>query len=135
MTNHRLQLDVVTPAKLMTSTEVDEVVAPGPLGEFCVLPGHTPFLAQLGVGEVRYKRGQTVERLAVADGYAEIGPDRVTILAESCERADEIDVDRAEAAKERAHQRLMGDTTEVDFARAEAALRRARSRLQVASGG
>jgi F-type H+-transporting ATPase subunit epsilon len=129
-----LQLDVVTPEGLVVSTEVDEVVAPGPEGEFGVLPGHSPFLVMLDVGEVRYPSGQGVERLAVAHGFAEVTPEKVTILAERCERPDEIDVDRARAALVRAEALLVGDTTEIDHARAEAAYKRAQNRIRMASG-
>ncbi|MDV2503543.1 MAG: F0F1 ATP synthase subunit epsilon [bacterium] len=128
-----LQLDVVTPEGLVVSTEVDEVVVPGPEGEFGVLPGHSPFLVLLDVGEVRYHTPQGVERLAVGQGFAEVTPERVTILAERCERPDEIDVDRARAALARAEARLVGDTTEIDYARAEAAYRRALNRLRMAA--
>ncbi|MCH6567544.1 MAG: F0F1 ATP synthase subunit epsilon [Nitrospinae bacterium] len=131
MTDARLQLDVVTPEGVVVATEVDEVVAPGPGGEFGVLPGHTPFLVLLDVGEVRYQSERGEERLSVAHGFAEVTPDRVIILAESCERPDEIDVDRARAALERAEARLAGDTTEIDHARAEAALRRAINRIRM----
>ncbi len=128
-----LQLDVVTPEGLVVSTEVDEVVVPGPEGEFGVLPGHSPFLVLLDVGAVRYPTPQGVERLAVAHGFAEVTPESVTILAERCERPDEIDAERARAALARAEARLAGDTTEIDHARAEAAYRRALNRLRMAT--
>jgi F-type H+-transporting ATPase subunit epsilon len=128
----RLKLDIVTPERLIISTEVDEVVVEGVNGEFGILLGHTPFLSLLGIGEVRYREGNTVSRLAVADGFAEAGPEQVTILAERCERPEEIDVGRAQAAQDRAEERIVGDTTEIDFTRAEAALRRALNRVQVA---
>jgi F-type H+-transporting ATPase subunit epsilon len=133
MTINRLKLEIATPQGLVVSTDVDEVVAPGPRGEFGALPGHTPFVALLDIGEVRYRLGHTEEVLAVAGGFVEVQPDRVTILAEACERPQEIDVERARAALARAEARLGGDTTEIDFARAEAALRRALNRLQVAA--
>lgn len=129
----RLKLDIVTPERLIVSTEVDEVVLPGLHGELGVLLGHTPFLGLLGVGEVRYREGRRLERLAVADGFAEVGPEQVTILAERCEWPDEIDVERAQAARSRAEERLASDTTEIDLARAEGALRRALNRIQVAA--
>jgi F-type H+-transporting ATPase subunit epsilon len=134
MSAERLQLDVVTPEGLVVSTKVDEVVAPGPEGEFGVLPGHSPFLVLLDVGEVRYPTPQGVERLAVAYGFAEVTPEKVTILAEQCERPDEIDVERAKAALVRAEAHLLGDTTEIDHARAEAAYRRAQNRIRMAAG-
>jgi F-type H+-transporting ATPase subunit epsilon len=128
-----LQLDVVTPEGIVVSTEVDEVVVPGPEGEFGVLPGHSPFLVLLDVGEVRYPTPQGVERLAVGQGFAEVTPERVTILAERCERPDEIDAERARAALVRAEARLVGDTIEIDHARAEAAYRKALNRLRMAT--
>lgn len=128
----RLKLDIVTPERKVVSTEVDEVVVQGVNGELGVLIGHTPFLSLLGIGELRYRAGNTVSRLAVADGFAEVGPEKVTILAERCELPEEIDMDRAHAARGRAEERLAGDTTEIDFFRAEAALRRALNRIQVA---
>jgi F-type H+-transporting ATPase subunit epsilon len=82
----RLKLDIVTPEKQVVSTEVDEVVIPGLFGEMGILLGHTPYLGLLGIGEVRYREGQSLERLAVAEGFAEVGPERVTVLAEQCER-------------------------------------------------
>ncbi len=133
MSAERFQLDIVTPEGVVVSTEVDEVVAPGPEGEFGVLPGHSPFLVLLGVGEVRYPTDQGVERLAVAHGFAEVTPERVTILAERCERPDEIDAERARAALARAEARLVGDTPAIDHARAEAAYRRAQNRIRMAA--
>jgi F-type H+-transporting ATPase subunit epsilon len=126
----RLKLDIVTPEKQVVSTEVDEVVIPGLFGEMGILLGHTPYL-----GLVRYREGQSLERLAVAEGFAEVGPERVTVLAEQCERPEEIDVDRAQTARNRAEERLAGETTEINLARAEAALRRALNRIQVAAYG
>lgn len=130
----RLKLDIVTPTRSVVSTHVDEVVAPSPEGEFGVLLGHTPFLTLLGIGEVRYRAGQKLERLAVAGGFAEIGHSHVTILADACERPGEIDLERAQAARARAEGLLAGDTTETDLQKAEAALRRAQNRIQMASG-
>lgn len=131
----RLKLDIVTPTRSVVSAQVDEVVAPSPKGEFGVLLGHTPFLTLLGIGEVRYRVGQRLERLALAGGFAEIGHSHVTILADACERPDEIDLERAQAARARAEKRLGGDTTEIDHAKADAALRRAQNRIQMASSG
>ncbi len=133
MSAERFQLDIVTPEGVVVSTEVDEVVVPGPEGEFGVLPGHSPFLVLLDVGEVRYPTDRGVERLAVAHGFAEVTPEKVTILAERCERPGEIDVERARAALARAEARLAGDTTEIGHARAEAAYRRAQNRIRMAS--
>lgn len=127
-------LEVVTPQRLLVHEEVTEVVAPGSEGYFGVLPGHTPFMTTLKIGELTYSRGREERHLAVSWGYAEVGPEEVVILAERAERADEIDVERAEAARRRAEERLRqwGDET-VDFARAQAALQRALARLTVAA--
>ena len=129
-------LEVVTPQRLLVSEEVGELVAPGSEGYFGVLPGHTPFMTTLKIGELTYWRGREERSLAVSWGYAEVGPERVVVLAEMAERAEEIDVERAEAARRRAEERLRlwGDET-VDFARAEAALQRALTRLTVAAKG
>lgn len=128
----RLKLDIVTPERLVISTEVDEVVVEGVEGEFGVLLGHTPLLSIIGVGEVRFRDGQKLSRLAVAHGFVEVGPEEVSILAENCEWPEEIDIDRARAALGRAEERMVGDTTQIDFTRAEAALKRALNRIQIA---
>ncbi len=129
-------LDVVTPQRLLVHEEVEELVAPGSEGYFGVLPGHTPFMTTLKVGELTYRKGREEHHLAVAWGYAEVQPEKVVILAEIAERAEEIDVARAEAARRRAEERLRqwGDET-VDFARAQGALQRALTRLEVAGKG
>lgn len=128
----RLKLELATPTRLVVSEEVDEVVVPGAEGYFGVLPGHAPFLALVGVGEVMYRTGRAERYLAVSGGFAEVGPERVTVLAETAERPEEIDVARARRARERAEGRLgvRGGET-VDYPRALAALARAQSRLQV----
>jgi F-type H+-transporting ATPase subunit epsilon len=131
----RIQLEVVTPERLVLSVEVDEISAPGALGYFGVLPGHTPFLTTLGVGEVGYRIGNQWEYLAITWGYAEVLPNKVTILTETAEMAEEIDIERAERAKRRAEERLREWSTavaDVDFERASVALQRAFLRLQVA---
>src|SRR5207253_2375633 len=99
-------LEVVTPDRSVVNERVDEVEIPGADGYFGVLPGHTPLLAALQVGQLWYRRGQDVQYLSIAFGFAEVQPDRVTILAQIAERADEIDIARAEAAKRRAEERL-----------------------------
>jgi F-type H+-transporting ATPase subunit epsilon len=131
----RITLEVVTPERLVLSTVVDEVSAPGALGYFGVLPGHTPFLTTLGMGELGYRIGNQWEYLAITWGYAEVLPNKVTILTETAEMAEEIDIERAERAKRRAEERLREWSTtvaDVDFERASAALQRAFIRLQVA---
>ncbi len=126
-------LEVVTPQRLVVSEEVEELVAPGSEGYFGVLPGHIPFISTLKIGELFYRKGKEVRYLAVNWGYAEVRADKVIILAETAERAEEIDAPRAEAARNRALERLsrFGDET-IDFARAQAALERALARLSVA---
>jgi F-type H+-transporting ATPase subunit epsilon len=131
-TEKLLQVDVVTPEGTVVSDQAEIVVAPGYLGEFGVLFNHIPFLAQLQPGELRYRRGNSVEHVAVSGGYAEVLPTKVTVLATTAERAQDIDVERARAAKERAESRLKERQAEIDFARAEAALKRAVARLKVA---
>src|SRR5688572_9609848 len=101
-----IDLQIVTPERLLVQEQVDEIQIPGSEGYFGVLPGHTPLLASLTVGELWYRKGQDKTFLAIANGFAEVLPDRVTILAQLAERAEEIDPARAQAAKQRAQQRL-----------------------------
>jgi F-type H+-transporting ATPase subunit epsilon len=131
----RILLEMVTPERLVLSTEVDEVSAPGALGYFGVLPGHTPFITTLGLGELGYRIGNQWEYLAITWGYAEVLPNQVTILTQTAEMAEEIDIERAERAKRRAEERLREWSTtgaDIDFERASTALQRAAIRLQVA---
>jgi F-type H+-transporting ATPase subunit epsilon len=131
----RILLEVVTPERQVLSTEVDEVSAPGAVGYFGVLPGHTPFITTLGQGELGYRSGNRWEYLAITWGYAEVLPNKVMVLSETAEMAEEIDVERAERAKRRAEERLREWSTtvaDVDFERASAALERALIRLDVA---
>jgi F-type H+-transporting ATPase subunit epsilon len=127
-----LELQIVTPDKLLVREQVDEVEIPGTEGYFGVLPGHTPMLASLSVGEMWYRRGQERIYLALANGFAEVLPDRVTILAQLAERAEDIDVARAEEAKRRAEARLV-QAKDIDYERARTALMKSLARLQVAS--
>jgi F-type H+-transporting ATPase subunit epsilon len=132
----RLTLELATPSRLVVSAEVDEVVAPGSLGYFGVLPGHAPLLATLGIGEVTYRIGREEYHVAVSGGFAEVRNDKVIILADAAETPADIDRARAEQARDRAEARLAGrGQDEVDYARAAAALARALTRLQVASRG
>ena len=119
--------------RLLVSEQVDEVEIPGSEGYLGVLPGHTPLLALLGVGELWYRQGQEKHYLLIAFGFAEVQPERVTILAQASEKADEIDVARAEAAKQRAEGRLVAPAVDMDFERARIAMMKALIRLQVAS--
>ncbi|MDA3787888.1 MAG: F0F1 ATP synthase subunit epsilon [Desulfobacula sp.] len=128
----KLFLEVVTPQKAIVSEEVEIVIATGSDGEFGVLKGHTTFLTSLKIGTLRYKDVKGKERyLFINGGFAEVLPDKVTILAESAERRRDIDVERATKAKERAEQRLAAKTDDTDLVRAEAALRRAVHRLKI----
>ena len=126
-------LQIVTPDRALVKEPVDEVQVPGAEGYFGVLPGHTPLLAELQVGELWYRRGGKTEYLSIAFGFAEVLPDRVTILAEIAEPAQEIDAGRAEAARKRAEERLARPTVDMDFERARIALLKALVRLQVSS--
>ena len=129
----KLTLEIVTPERSLVSEEVDEVQLPGAEGYFGVLPGHTPLLATLQVGELWYRIGQERHYLAVAFGFAEVLPDRVTVLAQIAEKPEDIDVPRAEAAKKRAEERLARPPVDLDFERARIAMMKSLSRLQVAS--
>lgn len=130
----RLRLELATPTRLVVSDVADEVVLPSVDGYFGVLPGHAALLALVGVGEVTYRTGRDERYLAVNGGFAEVGPDHVTILADTAERPEEIDVTRARAAQERAETRLGARASEeTDFSRALTALSRAQARLQVAT--
>ena len=128
-----LTLNIVTPDRPILHGEVDEVEIPGEEGYLGVLPGHTPLLAALQVGQLWYRKGQEKTYLSIAFGFVEILPDRVTILAQIAERADQIDQERAEAARKRAQDRLSKPMLEMDFERARIALMKALVRLQVAS--
>lgn len=129
----RLILEIISPERSLVREEADMVTAPGSLGEFGVLPGHAPFMTTLGIGEVSYvKGGETAGYLAVAGGYAEVLNDRMIILAETAEMAEEIDVARAKAALERAEKRLFSGSPDIDVDRARLAMMRALTRLKVA---
>lgn len=128
----KILLEIVTPEKNVLSEQVDIVVAPGEEGEFGVLPNHIPFLSKIKIGEVRFRAGGTARYASVMGGYAEVLPDRVTILATAAEEATEIDVIRAKAARERAERRLAEAKDRFEFVRAQAALQRAIARLKVA---
>ena len=128
-----LALEIVTPDRAIIHEQVDEVQAPGADGYFGVLPGHTPMLALLQVGELWYRKGAEKSYLSVAGGVAEVTADRVIVLAQIAERAEEIDVDRALAAKQRAEKRLADRQRDLDLDRARVALLRAMTRLNVAN--
>src|SRR5437899_12888907 len=128
----KLMLEVVTPVGLLLREEVDEVIAPGALGYFGVRPGHTPVLSTLGVGEITYRIGGGWQHLTSFWGFCEVLPDRVNILAEIGERAEDIDAARAEAAKARAEAALKAIKDEAGYREAQAALVKALTRLAVA---
>ena len=128
-----LDLQIVTPDRLVVRERVDEVQIPGSEGYFGVLPGHTPLLAALAIGEMWYRKGSNKTYISLAGGFAEVLPDGVTILARIAERADEIDADRVEAALQRAKERLTASGSEIDYERARIALAKSLSRLQVLS--
>lgn len=128
----KLILEIVTPERRVVREEVDEVVCPGIEGEFGVLPGHTPFLTALKIGELNYRIGDLRKYIAITWGYAEVDHDRVEILADMAETAEEIDLRRAEEAKTKAESRLRGTPEEVEFEQAQVSLEKAVIRIQVA---
>ena len=129
----KLKLEMVTPYKRVLSEEVDEITAPGFIGELGLLPGHTPLLTTLKVGELTYKKGNEHFHVAVNWGYLEVEEDTVTVLVDTAERADEIDLQRAKAALGRAEDALKSISQEdKNFIVMEAALERALIRIQVA---
>jgi len=128
---NKLKLDIVTPYGLILSEDVEEVTCTGSEGDFGVLPGHVPFFTTLKVGMLAYKKGTATKYVFVNWGYAEVGPDRVMVLADSAEKSEDIDADRAKAAMKRAEERLK-KTEEFDFARASSSLERAVARVQIA---
>ncbi len=126
------QLEIVTPSRLMVKEAAEEAQIPGSNGYLGILPGHAPLITELAVGVITYKANDATHTLSVAWGFVEVLPDKVTILAEAAERPQEIDVERAQKAKDRAEQRLKSNDPQVDYTRAEDALQRAETRLNVA---
>jgi len=128
-----LKIDIVTAERVVYSAEVDVVIAPGVEGQLGILPHHAPLMTILQAGELVVRKGGEEESLAISGGFLEVRPDRVIVLADQAERAEEIDIARAEAARKRAEQRLADrHATGLDATRAESALRRAVARLSVA---
>ncbi|HLG51882.1 MAG TPA: F0F1 ATP synthase subunit epsilon [Chloroflexota bacterium] len=127
-----LQLDVVTAERVVYSDAVDSVVAPGTLGELGILPGHAALVTTLQPGALRVRKGTDEIDLAISGGFLEVRHDRVLILADTAERAEEIDIERAQAAQERALRLIQERRERADLIQAEAALRRSRVRLKVA---
>ncbi len=129
--DEKLRLEIITPYGFVYSDDVDEFTAAGSEGEFNPLPGHAPFLTTLRIGMLTYKKGSEIGYFFVNSGYAEVGPANATILADSAERAEDIDVERAKAAMKRGEERLK-QAEKIDFARARAAVERSTIRVQVA---
>jgi F-type H+-transporting ATPase subunit epsilon len=130
--DNTFQLEIVTPAKLVVKEAAEEAQIPGSSGYLGILPGHAPLITELGVGVITYKASGATHTLSVAWGFAEVLPDKVTILAEAAERPQEIDVERAQKSKDRAEERLKSNDPKIDYTRAEDALQRAETRLNVA---
>lgn len=124
-------LEIVTPTRKAFSEQVTAMVAPGEAGYFGVLPGHTPFLSSLKIGDVKIEMGEKTKHYAVSGGFAEVYPGGVRILAETAEEASEIDAERAKQSKERAERRLAQSRKEIDVDRAQLALAKALNRLKI----
>lgn len=135
MASDALLLEVVTPERQVISESVSDVQLPGSNGYLGILPGHAPLITELGVGELSYRKGGETHAATVIRGFAEVLGERVIVLAEIGERAEEIDVERARAAKERAERRIGQPSPDMDWDRATFALERALIRLQVATKG
>jgi F-type H+-transporting ATPase subunit epsilon len=127
------ELEIVTPDKLVVKDAAEEMQIPGKNGYLGILPGHAPLISELAVGQISYRNGSETHYLCVAWGFAEVLPDKVTILAETAERGEDVDCARAEKAKERAEKRLTSGDPEVDVDRAQNALAKANNRLQAAA--
>jgi len=125
-----IKLEIVTPDRNLLTEEVEYVGAPGVSGEFGVLPNHVPFLSALGIGSLFYKQNNKRYYVFISGGFAEVNPAKVTILAEVAERAEEISVERARKAREKAEQRIMQEKEQIDHARAKAAMARAMHRMK-----
>jgi F-type H+-transporting ATPase subunit epsilon len=126
------QLEIVTPEKLVVKDRAEEMQIPGKSGYLGILPGHAPLITELSVGQISYRNGGETHYLCVAWGFAEVLPDKVTVLAETAEREEDVDCERAQKAKDRAQKRLASGDPEVDVPRAQDALARAVTRLEVA---
>ncbi len=128
-----LHLQIVTPDKKLVDEETDQVQIPGKSGYLGILPGHAPLITELMIGEISYTVRGTMQHIAVSWGFAEVLPDKVTILADTTERAEDIDVKRAQEAKARAEEALRSGSAELDYEATNHALRRAEVRLEVAA--
>jgi len=129
----KIKLDIVTPEEIVFSDEIDMLVAPGIEGELGILPKHAPLMTVLGIGELVIRKDNSEQYLAIGGGYLEVLPGRVIVLADAAERAEDIDIARAEAARERAQHSMEERLSEIDAAQAEAALKRSLVRLKVAT--
>jgi len=129
-----IELEIVTPERLVVKDRAETIQIPGRSGYLGILPGHAPLITELAVGEITYDNAGTTTRLSVAWGFAEVLPEKVTILAEAAERSEDIDVPRAEAARERAQERLTHAEDAAAYEDASTALARAEARLSVAKG-
>ncbi|ANB56513.1 ATP synthase F1, epsilon subunit [Anoxybacillus sp. B7M1] len=127
-----IKVNVVTPDGPVYEADVEMVSTKAKSGELGILPGHIPLVAPLEIGSIRLKKDGKTELIAVSGGFLEVRPDKVTVLAQAAEKAEDIDVVRAQAAKERAERRLEAKQDHIDFKRAELALRRAINRLEIA---
>jgi F-type H+-transporting ATPase subunit epsilon len=127
------QLEIVTPDKMVVKDSAEEMQIPGKNGYLGILPGHAPLISELAVGQISYRNGSETHYLCVAWGFAEVLPDKVTILAETAERGGDVDCARAQKAKERAEKRLTSGDPEVDVERAQNALAKANNRLEAAA--
>ena len=136
MSGKTYTIEIVTPRKVVFSGEAVSFTAPGELGSFQVLSGHAPLLAAIGIGELKLRDASGTEtHYATSGGSVEVLANRVVVLAESAERSDQVDIQRAERARERAEERLKRRAEEIDFGRAKSSLMRALNRLRVARGG
>lgn len=131
----KLNLEVITPERLVLSESVDEVVVPGLGGELGILPEHTPLISQLQTGVLTYRRGADRKQLHVSGGFVEVKPDGVSVLSDVAELPEDIDAERAQKAKERAEKRLKSQGEDIDYSRAELKLQRAMIRIQLAGKG
>ncbi len=127
-----IRLEIVTPEKMVFSEDVDAILAWGVEGQLGILPHHAPLMTILNPGDLVFRKGGREESLTISGGFLEVRPDKVVVLADACERAEEIDVARAEAAKQRAQEALKEAKTAIDAAAAEASLRRSLARLRAA---
>ncbi len=131
----KINLEILTPERLVLRESVDEVVVPGLGGELGILPNHTPLISQLQTGILTYRQGNDKKLLHVSGGFAEVLSDRVSILSDVAEKSEEIDLERAQRARERAEKQLASGGEDLDFRQAELKLQRAMIRIQLASKG